>query len=77
MNADIEASTVNGGIGCDFDLDGGSKSRRRLEGRIGIAAAARFELGTVNGSVNIDRGLSARAASPSRRPRATPEAETR
>jgi hypothetical protein len=75
VNAEIEASTVNGGIGCDFDLDGGSKSRRRLEGRIGTGGA-RFDLGTVNGSVNIDRGLSARAAS---RPaaEATPEAEAR
>jgi hypothetical protein len=61
-NAEIEASTVNGGIGCDFDLDGGKKTRRRLEGRIGTGGA-RFDLGTVNGSVNIDRGLQARAES--------------
>jgi hypothetical protein len=60
-NAEIEARTVNGGIGCDFDLEGGRKTRRRLEGRIGTGGA-RFDLGTVNGSVNIDRGLSARAA---------------
>jgi hypothetical protein len=66
---------VNGGVGCDFDLDGGRKSRRKLEGRIG-SGGARFDLGTVNGSVNVDRGLSARAAS---RPvaEATPEADDR
>ena len=44
MNAEIEASTVNGGVGCDFDLDGGRKSRRKLEGRIGTGGA-RFDLG--------------------------------
>jgi hypothetical protein len=73
--AEIEARTVNGRIGCDFDLDGGRKSRRRLEGRIG-AGGARFDLGTVNGSVNIDRGLQARADS---RPpaEASPEASQR
>jgi DUF4097 and DUF4098 domain-containing protein YvlB len=75
VNAEIEASTVNGGVGCDFDLDGGRKSRRRLEGRIGTGGA-RFDLGTVNGSVNVDRGLSSRAAS--RQPaEATPAAESR
>jgi len=74
-NAEIEASTVNGGVGCDFDLDGGRKSRRKLEGRIGTGGA-RFDLGAVNGSVNIDRGLSARAASPTPA-EATPAAQSR
>lgn len=75
VNAEIEASTVNGGVGCDFDLEGGRKSRRKLEGRIG-SGGARFDLGTVNGSVNIDRGLSARAAT--RQPaEATPAAQSR
>jgi Putative adhesin len=75
VNAEIEASTVNGGVGCDFDLDGGRQSRRKLEGRIG-SGGARFDLGTVNGSVYIDRALSPRAAS---RPvaEATPEADDR
>jgi DUF4097 and DUF4098 domain-containing protein YvlB len=75
VNAEIEASTVNGGVGCDFELDGGRKTRRKLEGKIGTGGA-RFDLGTVNGSVNIDRGLSARAAA---RPpaEATPGAESR
>jgi len=74
-SAEIEARTVNGSVGCDFDLDGGSKTRRKLEGRIG-AGGARFELATVNGSVNIDRGLKARAAS--RQPaEASPEAPSR
>ena len=58
-NADIEASTVNGGVGCDFELENGRKSRRRIEGRIGTGGA-RFDLAAVNGSVNIDRGLSGR-----------------
>ena len=62
-NADLEASTVNGGVDCDFELDGGRKSRRKLDGKIG-SGGARFDLGTVNGSVNIERGLSARAAAP-------------
>ena len=74
-NAEIEASTVNGGIACDFDLDGGRKTRRKLEGRIG-SGGARFDLGTVNGSVNIDRGLSSRSAS-TQPAEATPEAESR
>ena len=57
-NADVEAHTVNGSVGCDFELAGASKSRRKIEGRIGNGGA-RFELGTVNGSAHIDRGLSA------------------
>jgi hypothetical protein len=57
--ADVEAQTVNGAVHCDFDLDG-QKSRRRLEGRIG-GGGAHFALHTVNGSANIDRGLSASA----------------
>ena len=61
-NAEIDAGTVNGSVGSDFDLEGGSKTRRKLAGRIGTGGA-RFDLGTVNGSVNIDRGLSARAVS--------------
>jgi hypothetical protein len=73
-NAEIEASTVNGGVGCDFDLAGERKTRRKLEGRIGTGGA-RFDLGSVNGSVNIDRGLSARAAS--QPAEATPLAESR
>jgi hypothetical protein len=56
--AEVGARTVNGSTRCDFDLaDGGRKSRRKLEGRIG-AGGARFELRTVNGSASIDRGLS-------------------
>lgn len=74
-NAEIEASTVNGGVGCDFDLDGGRKTRRKLEGRIGTGGA-RFDLGAVNGSVNIDRGLSERTAS-STPAEAAPVAESR
>ena len=62
-NADVEAHTVNGSVSCDFDLADSHKSRRKLEGRIGTGGA-RFELGTVNGSARIDRGLSTRAAVP-------------
>ena len=56
---EIDARTVNGGVGCDFELENGRKSRRRIEGRIGTGGA-RFDLAAVNGSVNIDRGLSGR-----------------
>jgi hypothetical protein len=70
--ADVRAHTVNGSVGCDFDLADARKSRRRLEGRIG-AGGARFELGTVNGSVHIDRGLSATASgSPAEAPAERP-----
>jgi hypothetical protein len=62
-SADIEAHTVNGSVGCDFELADASKSRRKIEGRIG-SGGARFELGTVNGSAHIDRGLSATASRP-------------
>lgn len=57
--AEVEARTVNGSVSCDFDLAGPSKTRRKLEGRIG-AGGGRFDLATVNGSVTIDRGRSAR-----------------
>jgi hypothetical protein len=57
VNAEVEAHTVNGSVSCDFDLTGEHRSRRRLEGRIGDGGA-RFELGTVNGSAHVDRGLS-------------------
>jgi DUF4097 and DUF4098 domain-containing protein YvlB len=62
-SADVQAHTVNGSVGCDFELAGASQSRRKLDGRIG-SGGARFELGTVNGSAHIDRGLSATAARP-------------
>ena len=62
-SADVLAHTVNGSAGCDFDLANGSQSRRKIEGRIG-SGGARFELGTVNGSAHIDRGLSATASRP-------------
>jgi hypothetical protein len=62
-SADVEAHTVNGSVGCDFELADERKSRRKLEGRIG-SGGARFELGTVNGSAHIDRGLSATASRP-------------
>ena len=62
-SADVEAHTVNGSVGCDFDLADASKSRRKIAGRIG-SGGARFELGTVNGSAHIDRGLSATASRP-------------
>jgi len=59
--AEIEARTVNGSVGCDFDLADARKTRRRIEGRIGTGGA-RFELGTVNGSVHVDRSVSATAS---------------
>jgi hypothetical protein len=72
--ADVSAATVNGAVHCDFELDG-TASRRRVEGRIGGGGGAHFELQTVNGTANIDRGLSATAyASAKEAPRAPAEA---
>ena len=74
--ADVEATTVNGAVHCDFDLDGHA-SRRKIEGRIG-GGGARFELQPVNGTAKIDRGLSPRAtasAAPPTKPQSRPEAE--
>ncbi|HSD67222.1 MAG TPA: DUF4097 family beta strand repeat-containing protein [Vicinamibacteria bacterium] len=62
-NADVEAHTVNGSVRCDFDLADARQSRRKIQGRIG-SGGARFEIGTVNGSAHIDRGLSAPASQP-------------
>jgi len=62
-SAEVEAHTVNGSVGCDFDLSDSRKSRRKIAGRIGTGGA-RFELGTVNGSAHIDRGLTSTAARP-------------
>jgi DUF4097 and DUF4098 domain-containing protein YvlB len=72
--AEVDARTVNGGIGCDFDLANETKARSRLAGRIGTGGA-RFELRTVNGAVNIDRGLS--TASASRPPAEASPSDTR
>ncbi len=58
---------MNGRAHCDFDLAGGTSSRRKLEGRIG-EGGARFELRTVNGSATIDRGLSTASAAGSEAP---------
>lgn len=66
-SADVQAGTVNGRAHCDFDLAGGTSSRRKLEGRIG-EGGARFELRTVNGSATIDRGLSTASAAGSEAP---------
>jgi hypothetical protein len=62
-SADVEAGTVNGSVACDFELADARKSRRKIEGRIG-SGGARFDLRTVNGSAQIDRGLSAPASKP-------------
>jgi hypothetical protein len=70
-SADVQAHTVNGSVGCDFDLADASKGRRKIEGRIG-SGGARFEVGTVNGSAHIDRGLSTTASRP--QAEATPQA---
>jgi hypothetical protein len=64
VSAEVEASTVNGAVHCDFDVQSGHVSRRKVEGRIG-EGGARFELRTVNGTANIERGLSGRAAAAS------------
>jgi hypothetical protein len=73
--AEIDARTVNGGVSCDFDLSSETRSKRRLEGRIG-SGGGRFELRSVNGSVSIDRGLSTHSAD-HKPAEATPEAKSR
>jgi hypothetical protein len=72
-SADIAVHTVNGSVGCDFDLAEASKSRRKIEGRIG-SGGARFEVGTVNGSAHVDRGLSEKASRPEAEATRTPAA---
>jgi hypothetical protein len=67
---DLDASTVNGSVHCDFGVDGRS-SRRRVEGHVG-GGGARFEIQTVNGSARVDRGLSAAS-----HPEATPATSER
>lgn len=67
--ADVEASTVNGAVHCDFEVSAGQVSRRKVEGRIG-QGGAHFELRTVNGTANIDRGLSAGTATAEHSPQA-------
>ncbi len=76
VGAEIEAHTVNGSVHCDYELASGAElSRRKLEGRIG-AGGPRFEIGTVNGSARVERGLSPAAAEAPRPPAAaTPRAE--
>jgi hypothetical protein len=50
-SGEFEATTVNGRIRTDFDLDADRRGRR-LRGRLG-EGDARFELSTVNGSIGI------------------------
>jgi len=52
-SGEFEASTVNGRIRTDFDLDTDRRGRR-LRGRLG-KGDARFDLSTVNGSIGILR----------------------
>jgi len=74
VSAEIAAHTVNGSVHCDFDLSADAHvSRRKIEGRIG-SGGARFDIGTVNGSARIDRGLSPAAASAVRPAEAGPAA---
>jgi hypothetical protein len=53
---DLEATTVNGGIDCELPLDVKTKKKRRLEGRLGPGGAT-FDLSTVNGGIELVRGL--------------------
>jgi len=74
--AEVEATTVNGAVHCDFDLADGRTSRRHVEGRIG-RGGARFELHTVNGTADIDRGLASVAATTTARPKTEAEPATK
>jgi hypothetical protein len=53
---DIEATTVNGGIDCELPLDVKTQKKRRLEGRLGPGGAT-FDMSTVNGGIDVVRGL--------------------
>jgi hypothetical protein len=53
---DLEATTVNGGIDCELPLEVKTKKKRRLEGRLGPGGAT-FDLSTVNGGIDVVRGL--------------------
>jgi DUF4097 and DUF4098 domain-containing protein YvlB len=53
-NTTIDAETVNGRIGIDFEISNGSTTRRRLSGTIGNGGRA-MSLETVNGSIHIGR----------------------
>ncbi len=55
LSADLEAQTVNGSIHTDFPIQVvGRVNPRRLSGRIGSGGRA-LDLGTVNGSIRINR----------------------
>jgi hypothetical protein len=54
----LEARTVNGSVSCELPLEVREKKRRLLEGRLGPGTAS-FDLGTVNGSIHVLRGLAA------------------
>jgi DUF4097 and DUF4098 domain-containing protein YvlB len=51
----LKASTVNGGIHCELPLEVSTKKKRRLEGRLGPGAGT-FEMGTVNGGIDVVSG---------------------
>jgi DUF4097 and DUF4098 domain-containing protein YvlB len=53
----LEATTVNGSIDCDLPLEVTKKKKRRLEGRLGPGSGS-FELGTVNGGIDVVAGTS-------------------
>lgn len=50
--ANLSASTVNGRIRCDLDVEGTNK-RNRVEGTLN-GGGAEIEVGTVNGSIDIE-----------------------
>jgi len=52
----LEATTVNGSIGCDFPLDVKTKKKHHLEGRLGPGGGS-FELSTVNGGIDVEQSL--------------------
>lgn len=52
----LEARTVNGSIDCDLPLEVTAKKKRRLEGRLG-PGEGHFDLGTVNGGIDVAAGL--------------------
>ena len=53
-SADVDASTVNGGIESDFPLAVTGSHRRRLHGTIG-SGGRQLDLGTVNGAITLHK----------------------
>jgi Putative adhesin len=53
--ADVEASTVNGHVKCDFPINALTSTRTKLQGQIGQGKEASIEARSVNGNIAFNR----------------------